>query len=144
MKVVGTGAPRTLTVRVQACEIGLWREALRRRLVAATDRSEVASAIDVDQPTRRDEAGTIARLLDRAHAPAPPGQPWVLSGPSVLLADVIQGIASAATDSYAAAWRRFTASPDSRNGDRLRIALDAAAATTATAIALARVQNDAP
>jgi hypothetical protein len=76
--------------------------------------------------------------------PVPSGQPWVLSGPSVLLADVIHGIATAATDSYAAAWRNFTASPDSRNGDWLRIALDTVAATTATAIALARVQNDAP
>ena len=92
----------------------------------------------------RDEAATIARLLERAHTPVPSGQPWVLSGPSVLLADVIHGIATAATDSYAAAWRNFTASPDSRNRDRLRIALDTAAATTATAIALARVQNDAP
>jgi hypothetical protein len=144
MKVVGTGAPRILTVRVQACEIWLWREALRRRLVAATDRSEVASALDDDEPAHPDEAATIARLLERAHTPVPSGQPWVLSGPSVLLADVIHGIATAATDSYAAAWRNFTASPDSRNGDRLRIALDTVAATTATAIALARVQNDAP
>jgi hypothetical protein len=143
MKVVGTGAPRTLTVRVQTCEIGLWREALRRRLTAATDRGEAARAAEDVESMRRDEAGAIARLLERAHAPVPSGQPWVLSGPSLLLADVIHGIAGAALEGYAAAWRRFIASPDARNGDQLRIAVDAAAATTATAIALARVQDDA-
>jgi hypothetical protein len=144
MKVVGTGAPRTITVRVQPCEIAIWRDALRRRMITATDpRLRSMSPAADDEPTHCHEAGSIARLLERAHAPVPQGQPWVLTGPSWLLGDVIQTVTRAAVDRYAEAWRTFEEVPDALNADRLRVALDAASACTATAIAFARVQNDA-
>lgn len=74
MKVVGTGAPRTITVRIQPCEIAMRREALRRRLITATELKPrvIAPATD-DEPIHRDEANAVARLLERAHAPVPPG-----------------------------------------------------------------------
>lgn len=144
MKVVGTGAPRTITVRVQPCEIAMWREALRRRMITAADPTRrVPPPATEDEPIHRVEASAVARLLTRAHAAVAPGQPWVLTGPSWLLDDVIHSVTRAAVDRYAEAWRAFEDAPDVLNADRLRVALDTASACTATAMALARVQSDA-
>lgn len=112
-------------------------------MIMASDPAARDIAPAADEETRRDEAGAVARLLERAHAPATPGQPWVLTGPSWLLGDVIQRVSRAAVDRYAEAWRAFEGVPDALNADRLRVAVDAASACTATAIALARVQSDA-
>ena len=62
---------------------------------------------------------------------------------SWLLGDVIQRITRDAVDRYVDTWRTFENVPDALNAGRLRVALDAASACTATAIALARVENDA-
>lgn len=135
MKLVGSGSPRTLTVRVQPCEIALWREMLRQRLVDETQ------AADPDSSTGA--LGVIARLLERAHAPVAPGQPWVMVGPTPVLGQVICAVADAANKRYSGEQRRFDSAPDVTNAERLRVALDATSACLATVFALARVQSDA-
>ena len=54
MKVVGSGAPRTLTVRLQPCEFGAWREELHRRLAVAAELTSPTSPPDA--PAGADES----------------------------------------------------------------------------------------
>ena len=133
MKVVGTGAPSTLHVRLKHCELGIWRDELRRRHSAA-----LRTGTDAVQA----EMSVLARLVDQARKPAPADQPYDVAGPSRVLAPLIRAAAAAALERYVAAVRAFGTEADT-TADQVRAALDSATAWTATLLALHFVETDA-
>lgn len=144
MKVVGTGAPRTLTIRLQPCEFDAWRRELRRRLSAvatyegSSDLSAASAARGED-----DELAALSRLLEQALMPVPTGQPRVIIGPTWLLRHVVRAVAVDAMDSYVASGRAYSEGSAASTADQLRAALDTATACTATLIGLSRAEVDA-
>src|SRR5829696_8663821 len=80
VKVVGTGAPRMLTLRLKRCEIDVLRDELHHRRAVITEAAAAAHAAstvpergagDPDVQHRHDELLLISRLLDELHTPAP-------------------------------------------------------------------------
>src|SRR5687767_4746058 len=115
MKVVGTGAPRVLTIRFRACEIGILRDELHHRRAALTEAAADAHARstaraasdDREVEDRHAELMLISRLLDDAHTPAPKGDPYEIVGPAWLLGAVIRGAAGEAVARLASAVQEF-------------------------------------
>lgn len=145
MKVVGTGAPRMLTVRFKSCEVGVLRDELHHRRAAMTEAAAQAHANstalsagagDRDVEDRHDELFLISRLLDDLRAHAPHDQPRQIVGPTWLLAPVIRGAAAEAAERLRDAVVAFGADTGSPTPDALRAAVDTAAAMAATLIGL--------
>jgi hypothetical protein len=138
MKVVGTGAPLMLTVRVKQAEIALWRNVLCDR----QDRvSSDATGSDDARPA--DEPGLITNLLHALRQPVPDGQPLELVGPTWLLDSVIRDVASEAAEQLSEAIDVFRSGRKQLTADALRARADTALASTATLIRLDHVQRHA-
>jgi hypothetical protein len=152
MKVVGTGAPRMLTVRFKPCEFSVLRDELHHRRAVITEaaahahantKAPGAGAGDREVEDRHDELFLITRLLDDLHAPAPGGQARQVVAPTWLLAPVIRGAAAEAVERLRDAVTEFTADTGSPTPDAVRAAVDTAGALTATLIALDHAENHA-
>ena len=150
MKVVGTGAPRVLTIRFRACEIGILRDELHHRRASLTEaaaeahaRSTARTAAGGDREVedRHAELLLISRLLDDAHRPAPNGDPYEIVGPAWLLGPVIRGAAGEAVARLASAVQEFAEDRGAPTPDRVRAALDSACAWTATLLGLDHAEN---
>jgi hypothetical protein len=81
-KVIGTGAPRMLTVRFRPCEVAVLLDELHHQRAVVTEAAAHAHAAstapgagagDQDVEDHHDELFLISRLLDDLHAPAPRG-----------------------------------------------------------------------
>jgi hypothetical protein len=152
VKVVGTGAPRMLTVRFKSCEVNVLRDELHHRRAAMTEAAAHAHAKstapgagagDREVEDRHDELFLISQLLDQLRTHAPQGQPREIVGPTWLLAPVIRGAAYEAVERLHNAVVAFGADTGSPTPDELRAALDTAAATAATLIGLDHAENHA-
>jgi len=152
MKVVGTGDPQMLTVRLKPCEIAVVRDELdqRRRVVTeaaaaaqASDRPSVASRYHRDhEKDHHGELLLISRLLNQLRTPPPPGQQVrQLVGPTWLLGDVIRDAAGTAVARFASAVDEFREDRGTPTPEELRAALETAGAATATLIGLDRAEN---
>jgi hypothetical protein len=147
MKVVGTGSPMMLSLRIKSCEVAVVREVLCRRraeavaAAAGSPASPPPAAADAEE--RHDEMFVIAKLLDDVRRHVPGGQPQVLEGPTWLLDPVIRDAASEAVERLSEAVDLFRADRGRMSRDGLRAAVDTASACAATLIALDYVQNHA-
>lgn len=150
MKVVGTGAPRMLTVRFKSCEINVLRDELHHRRAAITEAAAKAHADsnapgagvgDREVEDRHDELFLITRVLDELRAPVQPDQPRQIVGPTWLLGPVIRGAAAEAAERLQDAVAAFGADTGTPTPDEVRAAVDTASALTATLIALDHAEN---
>ena len=151
-KVIGTGAPRMLTVRLKSCEAGMLRDELFERRAVITEAVASAQARCAAAGTgaseneiedRHDELFLIAQLLDQLRAPGQPDRRRDLVGPTWLLGPVIRGASMEAAERLRDAVAAFAADTGSLSPDQLQAAVDAAAAITATLIGLDHVENHA-
>src|SRR4051794_27927839 len=104
MKVLGSGSPLMLTVRVKSGGVGVLRDVLCRRrsdAVAAAGMERESRSVgeeDRDVEARHDEMFVIAKVLDDLRRPGAPDQPRELVGPTWLLDPVIRDAASEAVE----------------------------------------------
>jgi hypothetical protein len=102
MKVVGSGSPRMLTVRLKPCELPLLRDEVeehqRSVLSSLADqrRSIGVGARHRDDERLKDDLVTLTRLLDELRGPVRPDQPLEVTGPTDVLGEVIRGAAGEA------------------------------------------------
>jgi hypothetical protein len=152
VKVVGTGAPWMLTIRVKSCEVKVLRDELEeRRAVAveaaanaqATQRRPAPGANTAVVEPHHDELFVISRLLDDLRRHVPRDQPRELVGPTWLLDPVIRGAAGEAVERLREIVDAFQADKGRVTPDELRAALDTACASTATLIGLDHAVNHA-
>jgi hypothetical protein len=153
MKVVGTGDPRMLTVRLKPCEIAVLRDELHERRSVVTEaaasaqaknRPPRASAYDREEvENHHGELILISRLLDQLRTPPPPGQPRQIVGPTWLVGEVIRGAAYEAVNRLASAVDQFREDRGTPTPDELRAAVETASALTATLIGLDYAENHA-
>jgi hypothetical protein len=150
IKVVGTGAPRMLTVRFRPCEVGVVLDELHHQRSVVTeaaahahDHSSArgAGAGDPEVEDHHDELFLIARLLDDLRASAPPDRLREVMAPTSLLGTVIRGAAVEAVERLCDAVRKFAADTGAGTPEEVRGAVDAAAALTATLIGLDHAEN---
>jgi hypothetical protein len=150
MKVVGTGAPRMLTVRFKPCEIKVLRDELHHRraviteaAAAAHDRTQApgAGAGDREVEDRHDELFLISGILDELRAPVPPDQPREVVAPTWLMGPIIRGAAVDAVERLHDAVTAFSADRGMPPPDEVRAAVDTAGAMVATLIALDHAEN---
>lgn len=152
MKVVGTGSPTMLTIRLKTCEIPVFRDELEeRRAVAieamahAHERATGRGATIADSGEERatDELVLISRLLDDLRPRVHADQPLELVGPTWLLEEVIRGAAGEAVERLRLAVEAFRLDRDRITPDEVRGAVDAVCASTATLIGLDYAVNHA-
>src|SRR4051794_26119719 len=103
MKVVGTGAPRMLTVRFKPCEVSVLRDELRRRRAVITEAAAAAHARptvpasgagDGEVEDWHDELFLITRLIDDLKVPPRSAdEPREVVVPTWVMAPVIRGAA---------------------------------------------------
>jgi len=150
MKVVGTGAPRMLTVRLKSCEINVLRDELHHRRAVITEAVAAAEAKstprraddrDAEIQHRHDELALISRLLDQLHTWSPQEQPREIVGPTWLLGPVIRGAAGEAVERLLTAVGEFCEDRGTPTPEQLRAAVDSAGAWTATLIGLDFAEN---
>jgi hypothetical protein len=134
MKVIGIGAPRTLELRLKTCELGVWRTVLG--LTHVEERRRVSAA-----PETPSTLLELARLRQQAAEPHREDQPFVVTGPTSVLAPLVRSAARKAMEDYVAAASAFINDAESVSPDVLRAALDSASAWTATLLALHRVEG---
>src|SRR5215212_4482137 len=100
IKVIGTGAPRMLTVRFRPCEVHVLRDELHHQRAVITDAAAHAhetstapgaGAGDPDAEHHHDELLLIARVLDDLRAPARDARGREIVAPTWLLGPVIRG-----------------------------------------------------
>lgn len=141
MKVVGTGAPRTLELRLKSCEIAVWRDVLRE-----AHAKELGADGDGASADPGDTLARLSRLMREAYAPWRTDQPVQIVGPTSLLSPLVRTAANKAIDRYVTVATGFLCEAASVHPDHVRAALDTASAWTATLLALNRVEHgdDAP
>ena len=148
MKVLGSGSPLMLTVRLKACEVSVWDGVLCRRrseAVAAAGMEPAVTALPANMEAEgpHEEMFVISRLLDDLHRSLADGQARELVGPTWLLDPVIRDAATEAVERLGDAVDVFRADKDGMSADELRAAVDAAGACAASLIGLDFVQNHA-
>src|SRR3954468_6542175 len=148
MKVLGSGSPLMLTVRLKSCEVSVWDGVLCRRrseAVAAAGMEPAAFALpgNMEAEGPHEEMFVLARLLDDLHRSPAEGQARELIGPTWLLDPVIRDAASEAVERLSDAVDVFRADTGTLSSDDVRAAVDTAGACTASLIALDFVQNHA-
>jgi hypothetical protein len=149
MKVVGTGSPTMLTIRVKRCEVGVLRDVLTDRRDAALEAGAAHAArrragrpftaIESEQPET--EVLVLTKLLEALRADGAPRELRTLVGPTALLDPIVRGAAAEAAERLCAAVDVFRADIGKLSADQLRAAVEAAAASAATLIGLDHVQN---
>jgi hypothetical protein len=157
MKVVGTGAPRMLTIGFEPCELEVLRDELEERrgviVEAAAHAQEQAREARPALPgaerpeqevqRRHDELLVISQLLDDLRRPAPRDEPREVIGPTWLLGDVIRGASGEAIERLVQAVATFREDRGRPTSGELRAALAAAAAWVETLIGLDYADNHA-
>jgi hypothetical protein len=157
VKVVGTGAPRMLTIRFEPCELEVLRDELEQRrgmiVEAAAHAQEQARKARPALPgaerpeqeleRRHDELLLISQLLDDLRRPAPRDEPRDVTGPTWLLGDVIRGASGEAIDRLVNAVSAFREDRGRPASGELRATLAAAAAWVETLIGLDYADNHA-
>src|SRR3954468_24065838 len=102
IKVIGTGAPRMLTVRFRPCEVGVVLDELHHQRAVVTEAAAHAheqsdapgaGAGDPEVEDHHDELFLIARLLDDLRAPTPADRLREVMAPTSVLGPVIRGAA---------------------------------------------------
>ena len=150
IKVIGTGAPRMLTVRFRRCEIAVLLDELHHHRAVVTDAAahaqansggSGAGAVDREVEERHDELFLITRLVDDLRAPCDGAQEIV--APTWILGPVIRGAAVQAVERLCDAVTGFATDRGKVTADELRGAVDAAAALTATLIGLDHAEHHA-
>ena len=152
MKVVGTGSPTMLTIRLKTSEIPVLRDELEeRRAVAIEAVAGVHGGATVRGATiadSRDGQGTeelllISKLLDDLRVRVHEDQPLEIVGPTWLLDPVIRGAAGEAVERLRLAVDAFRLDRGRVTPDEVRGAVDAVCASTATLIGLDHAVNHA-
>jgi len=115
MKIIGTGEPRVMTVRLEPCEIALWREQVRRLLATVQSGREAGyssrgawfSIESPEEQLRIDhlELARLAQELDAAEADSLES-PRV-AAPTDLVDAVVRSVARRAADRLADALDRY-------------------------------------
>jgi len=150
MKVVGTGAPRMLTVRFRPCEVGMVLDELHHQRAVVTDAAAHAHAHsdapaarggDPDVEDHHDQLILMARLLDQLRAPAPADRLREVMAPTSLLGPVIRGAALQAVERLCDAVRTFAGDTGAGTPEEVRGAVETVAALTATLIGLDHAEN---
>jgi hypothetical protein len=150
IKVIGTGAPRMLTVRFRPCEIEVLLDELHHHraviIEAASGAHEKstapgAGAGDQEVEHHHDELYLVMRLLDDLHAPTPNDRPREIVAPTWVLGPVIRGAAGEAVERLCEAVRTFAADKGDQSPEDVRSAVDTAAALTATLIGLDHAEH---
>ena len=150
MKVVGSGSPAMLTIRVKRSEVALLEDVLCEHRAEVTADAAAAHAAnqntehrvtdrDVEDP--HDELFLITKLLDALRQHVPPDQPRELVAPTWLLDPIIRTAATTAAERLTAGVELFSADRGTLTADQLRARVDTAAASAATLIGLDYVQN---
>jgi hypothetical protein len=151
-KVIGTGAPRMLTVRFRPCEIDVLLDELDHQRAVVTEAAAHAhenstapgaGAGDRTVEDRHDQLYLIARLLDDLRASAPCDRAREIVAPTWILGPVIRGAAVHAVERLSEVVRTFAADKGELTPEAIRGAVDAAAALTATLIGLDHVEHHA-
>jgi hypothetical protein len=149
-KVIGTGAPRMLTVRFRQCELDVLLDELHHQRAVITEAAADAHAKstapgagagDEDVEHHHDELFLIARLIDDLRTPAPRDRPREIVAPTWLLGPVVRGAAVEAVERLCDAVRKFAADKGERTPEEVRSAVDTAAALTATLIGLDHAEH---
>jgi hypothetical protein len=149
-KVIGTGAPRMLTVRFRPCEVAVVLDELHHRRTVVTEAAANAHAVSTAQDAgagdqsvedHHDELLLISGLLDDLHAPAPRDQPREVVAATRILSPVIRGAAVEAVERLCAAVRRFATDKGECTPEEVRGAVDTAAALSATLIGLDHAEH---
>jgi hypothetical protein len=83
----------------------------------------------------------LSRLRQEVAEPHAGDQPFVVTGPTSVLAPLVRSAARKAMEDYVAAASAFINDAESVSPDVLRAALDSASAWTATLLALHRVEG---
>ncbi len=157
MKVVGTGAPRMLTIRFERCELDVLRDELEQRRGVIVEAIAHAQGKATSAPRalpggerperelehRRDELLLVSQLLDELRRPAPREEPREVVGPTWLLADVIRGASGEAIDRLVRGVEEFREDRGRPSAEELRGVLAAAAAWVETLIGLDYADNHA-
>jgi hypothetical protein len=129
VKVIGTGSPTKLVIRLAPAE----QAAFAQELVARRDAAARAMAID--------ELAAVQRVLDQIDAPDAPRERLTISGPTPLLHDIVREAARSATDDL----RTLVAQLDTRAATdvvpQLQAAAGAAQACVSTLIACEQVTD---
>jgi hypothetical protein len=148
MKVVGTGSPVMLTVRVRASEVGLLRDVLNEQLLAAAGSIGQAApwqpsgvAVASARNLSDSDLAVVSELLSQLREPVAADQPRELVGPTSVLDPDIRTAASQAAERLCEAVDVFRADRGRMKADELRSALETASACTATLIGLDHAQN---
>lgn len=149
-KVIGTGAPRMLTVRFRPCEIDVLLDELHHHRAVVTEAAAEAHANstaagagagDENVEHHHDELARIARLLDDLRTLTPCDRPREIVAPTWVLGPVIRGAAVEAVERLCDAVRKFAEDKGACTPEDVRAAVDAAAALTATMIGLDHVEH---
>lgn len=148
MKVVGTGSPTALTLRLREREIkGLSDELEQRRLVAdeamdtALDQGRALTPIREDGRTPAEVVSAIVAMQDViSRAILNAEHRFVVTGPTWLLAPAIRGAAIDACERLVDAFWRF-ANEDGGTAEELRDAVGDASAWSETLIGLEHAES---
>lgn len=146
MKVVGRGTPETLTIRLKSCEIGVIRDELGRCLTEeiAAGPAELESArAGARRETSAHERTALSRMLAMLDEPPAPGQPCEVVGPTRVLSPVVRRAAVEAAERLLAAVTAFAFRESGVTADRLRAAVDAAGAASASLIGVDYAEHHA-
>ena len=157
MKVIGTGAPRMLTIRFEPCELDVLRDELEQRRAVAVEAAAHAQreakaarpALPVaERPRgelecRHDELLLVSELLDELRRPAPEPGPREVVGPTWLLGDVIRGAADETVERLAQGVAQFRLDRGHPTPEELLAALATAAAWVRTLVGLDFADNHA-
>jgi hypothetical protein len=152
VKVIGTGAPRMLTVRLNSCEVSVLRDELHHQRAVITEAAAQAhaksalpgaGASDRDIEDHHDELLLISRLLDDLLAPVARDRPRELVAPTWVLAPVIRGAAVEAVERLRDVVAAFASDTGARTADEVRAAVHTAAALAATLIGVDHAEHHA-
>jgi hypothetical protein len=150
MKVIGTGAPRMLTVRFRPCEVGVVLDELHHQRAAVTEaaahgheQSDApgAGAGDPEVEDHHDELFLITRLLDDLQAPTPAGRFACGHGTDVRARASDPRRRRGSPRAFVQCVREFAADKGAGTAEELRLAVDTAAALTGTLIGLDHAEN---
>jgi hypothetical protein len=147
MKVIGTGNPELLTLRLRERELAGLKEDLGHRAAVADD-SEVTlqergfdASVGDDGRTSAEILAAVTGLLDRLATAQPNEQGRVVvSGPTWLLGPAIRGATAEAAERLVGALERFISSEGCAPVE-LRDAVSTASAWSETLIGYDHVQN---